>query len=385
MLEDTYGHSPIKKMFDLGDVYGVGYDEERASKKPLKLGIIGAGGVALSKHIPAIMRLRTIWEPVELVAISRRDERVGRQIESMYGCRWYADYKDMLANEEMDGVLILGPDALHAEHSIACMEKSLPVLVEKPITRSLVDSMMMCKYADEHNVPLMTVSNKRYSPPYRRAKRFVDEGPVSNPAMYAGKFNLGYDYVEIFEQGTIHLFDLTRYFMGDVKSVYAVGVNKYRRNKCPYPIDNAMISLEFTSGSVGQLYTSSSAVSLKPWERIEIYAEKSWLSVEDQYELRLYDSEEGPAKSWKPVVPNTLLFDEEFGGFMGLIENFLQVIRGEEKPIVTGWDGHKAYELDVASHLSLSRGEAVALPLDPASADDECREWLRSRSVAREG
>jgi hypothetical protein len=35
-------------------------------------------------------------------------------------------------------------------------------------------------------------------------------------------------------------------------------------------------------------------------------------------------------------VPNTLLFDEEFGGFMGLIENFLQVIRGAELPAVAG-------------------------------------------------
>lgn len=377
MLEDTYGHTPLKKMFELGDVYGVGYDEERASRKPLKLGIIGAGGVALSKHIPAIMRLRTIWEPVELVAVSRRDARVGRQIMDMYGCRWYADYKEMLASEYLDGVLVLGPDALHAEHSIACMKKKIPVLVEKPITRSLVDSAMMCQYSDKSGVPLMTVSNKRYSPPYRRAKKLVDEGPIYNPAMFAGKFNLGYDYVELFEQGTIHLFDLTRYFMGDVKSVHALGVNMYRRNKCPYPIDNAMISFEFESGAVGQLYTSSTAVSLKPWERVEIYGEKAWLAVEDQYELRIYDSEDGPAKSYAPVVPNTLLFDEEFGGFMGLIENFLQVIRGVDTPLVTGWDGHKAYELDVASHLSLSRKSTVQLPLDPASADDECREWLR--------
>ena len=76
-------------------------------------------------------------------------------------------------------------------------------------------------------------------------------------------------------------------------------------------------------------------------------------------------------------MPNTLIFDEEFGGFMGLIENFLQVIRGQEKPVVTGWDGHKAYELDVASHLSLARKDAVNLPLDPASADEECGQWLR--------
>jgi predicted dehydrogenase len=378
MLEDTYGHSPIKKMFELADVYGVGYDEERAAKKPIRLGIIGAGGVALSKHIPAIMRLKTIWEPVELVAVSRRDERAGKKIESMYGCRWCADYGQMIEKETLDGVLVLGPDDLHAEHSIACMERGIAVLVEKPITRSLVQSRKMCEVAEERNVPLMTVSNKRCSPPYRRAKQFVENGPVSNPAMFCGKFNLGYDYVDLFEAGTIHLFDLTRFFMGDVNTVNAIGVNKYHRNRWPYPIDNAMVQFEFTSGAVGTVYTSATAVSLKPWERVEVYANKAWLSVEDQYELVLYDSEQGPAKSWKPVIPNTLIFDEEFGGFMGLIENFLQVIRGEEKPIVTGWDGHRAYELNVASHLSLARKARVELPLDPEAADAECRQWLRA-------
>jgi hypothetical protein len=65
------------------------------------------------------------------------------------------------------------------------------------------------------------------------------------------------------------------------------------------------------------------------------------------------------------------LFDEEFGGFMGLIENYLQVIRGAEQPLVTGWDGHRAYELDVATLLSLHRKTAICIPLDPAAADAE--------------
>ncbi len=38
MLEDTYGHSPIRKMFDLADVYGVGYDEERAGAEAAAAG-----------------------------------------------------------------------------------------------------------------------------------------------------------------------------------------------------------------------------------------------------------------------------------------------------------------------------------------------------------
>ncbi len=372
MLEETYGHSPIKKMFEEADVYGVGFDEARAARRPLRLGIIGAGGVTVSKHFPAIKRLQTIWEPVEVAAFCRRDEKAGRLIERTWGGRWYGDYQQMLEQEPLDGVMIFSPNQVHAEHAIACIERGLPILVEKPFTLSLVEGHRVCSLADQRGVPVMTVSNKRFSPPYRRAKRLIDEGLVHNPAMLAGKFNLGYDYVvHMLEAGTIHVLDLARYFMGDAATVHAIGVNKYHRNHDLYPFDSAMLDFEFESGSIGQIYTSCSALSLKPWERIEIYGEKAWLSVEDQYELHLYDSEEGPAKSWRPVIPNTLLFDEEFGGFMGLIENFLQVIRDEEKPLVTGWDGYKAYELNVAALLSLKRKETVRLPLSPEAADAE--------------
>jgi predicted dehydrogenase len=273
--------------------------------------------------------------------------------------------------------MVLGPNDLHAEQAIASIERGLPTLVEKPFTLSLADGDRVCRLADARRVPLMTVANKRYSPPYRRAKRLVTEGPVRNPALFSGKFNLGYDYVvHMLEAGTIHLLDLVRYFMGDVAAVHALGVNKYGRRQGRYPFDNAVASFEFASGSVGQIHTISSALSLKPWERVEVYGNKARLAVEDQCELWLHDSEEGPAKSWRPVVPNTLIFDAEFGGFMGLIENFLQVARGVEAPVVTGWDGHRAYELDVAILLSLHRHEAVRLPLDPAAADRERAETV---------
>lgn len=174
------------------------------------------------------------------------------------------------------------------------------------------------------------------------------------------------------------MFDLARYFMGDVVQVHAVGVNKYHHSKLNYPVDSVVSTFEFTSGSVGTSYTSSTALSLKPWERIEIYGDKNWLAVEDQNELILYDSEEGPTKSWKPVVPNTLIFDEEFSGFMGLVENFVETIRGKEKPLVTGWDGYYAYELLVATQLSLYHKETVKIPLNPKRADDEQKEWFKS-------
>jgi predicted dehydrogenase len=376
-MENTYGHTPLRKAFD-GDVYGVGYDPKRASRRQIRLAIIGAGGVAQSKYFPAVARLRMIWEPVAIVAFATRNDEQARKIESTYCTRYYPDYRRMLEQEEIDGVLVLGPDELHAVHAIAALESGRHVLVEKPIARSLVEAQRMCRLAEERGLRMMTVANKRYSPPYRRAKLLIESGALADPAMFVGKFNLGYTYVDLFESGAIHLFDLARYLMGEVAAVNCIGVNKYAGNRRKYPIDNAVATFEFTSGAVGSLCTSASALSLKPWERVEVYGNHAWLAVEDQRDLLVYRSEEGPEERWSPVVPNTLLFDEEFGGFMGILENFAQAIRREEEPLVTGWDGYRAYELNVACHLSLARKARVSLPLEPSSADAEALVWLKS-------
>jgi predicted dehydrogenase len=369
MLEDTYGHTPFHKAFGQLDVYGIGHDAERASRKPIRLGVIGAGGVAQSKYFPAVARLRIIWEPVEIVAFAEPREDQARKVQSVYGGRWYADYEQMLRQEDLHGVLVLGPDDAHMAHTLAALEAGCHVLVEKPIARSLAHAEQMCRAADRRQLTLMTVANKRYSPPYRRAYQLIAE-VLHNPALFVGKFNLGYDYVDLFESATIHLFDLARYLMGDVRSVQAMAVNRYGMNRRRYPVDNAVMSFEFASGAVGSLTTSSSALSFKPWERVEVYGNHAWLAVEDQHELILYDSETDGAKSWRTVVPNTLLFDEEFGGYMGIVENFAQAIRGEEAPLVTGWDGYHAFALLAASQLAIIRRATVELPI-AGDADGE--------------
>lgn len=379
MKDCNFAHSPYEKMFDQADVYGVGYDEERQRKKMVRLGIVGVGGVALSKHIPAIARLRSIWEPIELVAICNRDECKGRHAAEICNARWYADITDMLDNEQLDGVIVCSPDSLHIPHTLECLRRGIHVLTEKPLSDTLSGAFAACEEADKTGKVFMTVSNKRFSPPYYRAKKLMVDGCVKDPAMFITKFNLGYSYVNILEGGTVHVLDLMRYFMGDVKNISAVGTKKYNFNKTGYPFDNATAIVEFESGAVGSVYTSATALSLKPWEVVEIYGEKSWLKVDDQYSLTLYDDEVGPAKTWTPVIPNTLMFDEEFGGFMGLIENFCNAIRGLEKPLVTGWDGYKALELIYAFHISVHDGGKVELPLDPEYADRRMKEIMNKQ------
>ena len=381
MREDTYAHTALKNMFDDADVYGISPNEDRKKKPLIRLAILGCGGVAQSKHIPAIQRLQTLWEPVELCAVCMRNQEQGKKIEQITGAKWYADFHALLDRERPDGVLVLAADAMHFEMTMECLGRGIPVLVEKPICRSLRQSREMVDAAASANVTLMTVSNKRYSPPYYRAKKWISDGTIPNPALFSGKFNLGYDYVDLLEGGTVHLFDLMRFLMGNVVSVSGLGVRKYSFNRTGYPFDNAVLQFRLESGAVGSIVTSTTALSLHPWERVEIYAEKRWMSVEDQYRLELHDTETGGTKVWTPVIPNTLLFDEEFGGFMGLIDNFLGCIRGEETPVVTGEDGYRAYELCVASHLAIASGKTIRLPLSPTTADAELSEIFERAKV----
>ena len=64
-------------------------------------------------------------------------------------------------------------------------------------------------------------------------------------------------------------------------------------------------------------------------------------------------------------MPHTLLFDEEFGGFVGELRNFVRAVRGEEQTLVTGEDGIAALILADMIHTSIRENRMV-----------ERRNWL---------
>lgn len=249
-------------------------------------------------------------------------------------------------------------DDAHHDLALAALEAGAHVLVEKPIARSLGEADAMCRAAEAAGRTLLTVCNKRYAPPYAEARRLVEAGEVPRPALFGAKFVLGYDYVDLLESGTIHVFDLARFFMGDVARVSAVGARARR--------ESLIVTLEFASGAVGTVLTSAGALSLHPWERVEIFGDGAWLAVEDASTLTLHAGEYEPEQVWAPVVPSTLLSAEEAGGYVGMLEDFLAAVRGAGASATSLRDGYRALELVVATRLSLQRRGPVEVALNAA-------------------
>jgi predicted dehydrogenase len=353
---DFWAHLDRRALFELGDVYRVGYDAERAALATVRVAVLGAGGVAQSKYLPSLALLRSRWEPVELVAVSSLDHRQAEKLSRLSGVPAYGDSAALLREHAPDAVLVTSTDDAHAELALLALEAGAHVLVEKPIASSLASAAEMRLAAEKAGRLLVTTCNKRYSPPYAEAHRLLEAGEVPRPALLSAKFVLGYEDVDLLASGTVHVFDLARHFMGDVERLSAVAGDAEH--------GHVVVTLEFESGAVGCVVTSSRALSLHPWERLEIFGENAWLQVEDQSTLTLYAGEYEPARVWSPAVPNTLLSAEEWGGYVGLLEAFLAGVRSGASEIAPG-DGYRALELVVATRTSLAERAPVDLPLDP--------------------
>src|SRR5205814_783358 len=92
----------------------------------------------------------------------------------------------------------------------------------------------MCRAAEVAGRVLVTTCNKRYSPPYAEAARAIADGTVARPSLLSARFVLGYDYVDLLESGTVHLFDLARFLLGDVRRVWAAASACSRTSSVPF-------------------------------------------------------------------------------------------------------------------------------------------------------
>lgn len=352
-----FGHTAFEAAFAGGDVYGVKADPARTAKRPLRLAMAGAGGVAQAKWLPAIRRLQTIGEPLDIVGVADPDSATGEKVARLAGCRAYADLDSLLGAERPDLALILAADAAHVPLATQAIERGVAALVEKPLAREAGAARALVEFARRRGVLLGAVANKRFSPPYAMAKALVEQGRLHGPPMiFTGKFTLGYPYVDLLEGGTVHLIDLMLWFMGPVAQLSARPILAADGG-----LDSAVVSLRFRSGAIGTLTTSRNALSFKPWERVEIFGRGALILVEDQFRTTLYDDEIGPAKSWAPAIPNTLMLDEVFGGYAGLLENMLDAVRGLQPLAATGADGAAAVAVIEAIHASARAGTEIDL------------------------
>lgn len=135
----------------------------------IKVGVIGAGGVAQVEHIPNLLRLHRQFEILGVYDPSRK---VRDFVGDEFGLETFADLDQLLAMP-LDAVVIASPDALHWEQALAALARGLHVFCEKPLCYSPGDIDDLISARDRAGLVLQVGYMKRFDPSYEAALKML--------------------------------------------------------------------------------------------------------------------------------------------------------------------------------------------------------------------
>jgi len=145
--------------------------------RKLKVGIVGCGGIANGKHLPAIKRNGNF----EIIAlcdlIVERAEKAKKEYAA--DARIYTDYQELM-KEELDAVYVLTPNSSHAPISIAALKAGKHVMCEKPMAKTYAQAKEMVETAKETGKLLTIGYQNRYRADSQYLKSACENGELGD-------------------------------------------------------------------------------------------------------------------------------------------------------------------------------------------------------------
>jgi inositol 2-dehydrogenase len=234
----------------------------------LAVGLIGLGRLGrvyardLATRIP-ITRLVAVADTNPAAT-----EEVAREYEV---ARSYVEPEALLDDPAVEAVVIASPTRTHRDLVIAAAARRKPTFCEKPLALALPEALEMQAAVERGGAFFQMGFMRRFDPGYAAAKRQVLEGVIGTPVVFKSTsrdpHRTTLEYADprssggmILDMG-IHDFDLARWFMGEVKTVHAIGGTlAYPELKTVGDLDNAIVTLTFADGRLGEVDLSRNGI-----------------------------------------------------------------------------------------------------------------------------
>ena len=232
-------------------------------KKKINIAVIGCSGMA-EGHMYGITDNS---DKANLYGICDVDnERLALRKEKFNLDVAVNDYKEIVNDPNVDAVVIVTPDQLHLEMTVAFLRAGKDVLCEKPMALSLSECEEMMRVEKETGRKLMIGQVCRCTPAFVQAKELIDKGVIGE--LFFVESEYAHDYSKIgghnnwritperhgFIGGGCHAVDLLRWVAGNPTEVTA-----YSNHKClkDWPTDDATIAIyKFPNNVVGKVFAS---------------------------------------------------------------------------------------------------------------------------------
>ena len=335
----------------------------------LNIGIVGFGLVG-KRHASALEKTNGLL----LKDVIEHDPTSLQSSEKELKFITHNDLDEYLNSNKPDGLIIATPTVLHIDQAMKCIEKKIPLLIEKPISVHAKDAITLIKRSKELDVPLLIGQHRRHNQIIKTTKKILDEGVLGeirsiqatcwfykpdhyfDAAPWRKLKGAGPIYVNL-----IHDVDLLRYFCGEVKTVYA---NAIRSTRGYDNEDVASAVLTFKNDIIANVSVSDSISSPWSWETTSnehpvypntnnsfylIGGAEGSLSLPD---LKLWKHEKKP-DWWTPLITEKYDF-QNIDPLITQLENFRDVILGKTEPLVSGLEGVRSLQVIEAIQSSIA-------------------------------
>ena len=211
--------------------------------KTIRIGIIGCGGIANSKHMPSLKKVADSEMVAFCDIIPERAEKAARDFGTE-GAKWYTDYRELLKDETIDVVHVCTPNRSHSDITVAALEAGKHVMCEKPMAINSAEAKKMLDAAERTGKKLSIGYQSRFRPDSEYLKAEAESGTFGE-IYYAKATALRRRavptwgvFLNEYEQGGgplidigTHARDLTLWIMNNYKPKYCLGTTYHKLNK----------------------------------------------------------------------------------------------------------------------------------------------------------
>lgn len=350
----------------------------------LRYGLIGTGAIAAS-HAEALQHI----PGSRLVAAYGHHPEGTRTFCSQWQIHGYDDIRTMVAEEQLQAVIIATPHATHSLLSQEALEAGVNVLSEKPMAITPAECAKELKMAEKRHLQIGVISQRRWFPSTQRMRAAIDQGKIGKvmlgqvmvlewrdakyyaSAPWRGKWATEGGGITINQSA--HQIDLLCWFLGPVKEVYGCCTNINH----PYieVEDTTVATVKFQSGATASLMLSNSQ-NPGLYNTVHLFGDNgAAIGVQTDggaatatpssgdapfNDLWTIPGEESMLPVWKEE--DAKLFAAHPGSYYFLgqqIADFSDAIREGRKPKVTGYDGMEAVKVIDGIYASSRTGKPV--------------------------
>lgn len=336
----------------------------------MKIGIIGCGAITHFRHAPECMQNPDI----EIAGFFDLVNDRAQEFAEKYGGKVYETYEDMLADRNVDGVIVCTSNATHAEVTIKSLKAGKHVLCEKPLATTVEDGIAMAKTSKECKKLLMVAHNQRMDAAHVKAKEIIKSGVMGKVISFRTEFshsgpeNWGVDKTKntwFFNKNAailgamgdlgVHKIDLMQWMLEeDFNSVSAVvgAFDKKTSEGDPIGVDdNALCLLTTQSGIVG--------VVTAAWSNYGVVDNSTIFYCSNGVVKTLATPEYGVEIAYKNGERTFYKLPEQTSS--GIVDAFVDaVIRGTETPI-SAEDAVKTLKVIFSAIESSRTGNRVSI------------------------